>query len=131
QAGRAFETRLGGQARWAAIEDAARLRDALGAPAPADLPAALGAPVDPERARASLVARYARTHGPFTREDVARRFGLAPPAAQAAVAALVGEGRLVEAALRPGGTQLELCDREVLDALRRKSLARLRHAIEP
>jgi ATP-dependent Lhr-like helicase len=47
------------------------------------------------------------------------------------IARLVEEGRLVEGAFLPGGTGPELCDRQVLDALRHKSLAKVRRAIAP
>ena len=51
--------------RWAVVEDAARLRDALGMPVPIGVPTAFLDPVaDPI---GDLVTRYARTHGPFTR----------------------------------------------------------------
>src|SRR6266516_3042571 len=73
---RAIEVRSSGEARWAAVEDAGRLRDALGVPPPLGVPAAFTEPVpDPLE---DLVARYARCHGPFTTADVARRYGLGP-----------------------------------------------------
>src|SRR5207302_2737685 len=40
-------------------------------------------------------------------------------------------GRLVEGEFRPGGTQREWCDNEVLRIIRRRSLAKLRHEVEP
>jgi ATP-dependent Lhr-like helicase len=79
----------------------------------------------------SLVARYARTHGPFLVGDVAARLGVEESAVRAEVAVLLRDGRLVEGAFLPGGSTPELCERDVLDAVRRKSLARLRRAIEP
>ena len=64
----------GGRERYAAIEDAARLRDALGIPLPIGVPLAFIEPVaDP---LGDLVGRYARTHGPFTAADAAARLGL-------------------------------------------------------
>ncbi len=129
RAGRLFEARVAGQTRFAAIEDAARLRDALGVQAPATLPSALATPV--EGALRGLVTRYARTHGPFVVARLAARLGVTPEALKSDVAALLVEGRLVEGAFLPGGTATELCDRDVLEALRRKSLARVRKAIEP
>jgi ATP-dependent Lhr-like helicase len=126
---RVFEAKIAGERRLVAIEDAARLRDALGVKPPASLPPALATPV--EGALRGLVTRYARTHGPFVVQQLAQRLGVGRDALRADVAALVVEGRLVEGAFLPGGTTTELCDREVLDALRRKSLARVRRAIEP
>ena len=70
RARRALQVRVGGQARWAAIEDAGRLRDALGVPLPPGIPEAFTEPVpDP---LGDLVARYARTHGPFGTDVVTR-----------------------------------------------------------
>ena len=66
--------RVAGQPMWAAIEDAGRLRDALGVPLPVGVPEAFTEPVaDP---LGDLMARYARTHGPFTADAVAGRYGL-------------------------------------------------------
>src|SRR5207248_2205632 len=59
---------------WVAAEDAARMRDALGIPPPQGMPRELLEPV--RDALGDLVSRYARTHGPFRPEDVARRLGL-------------------------------------------------------
>ena len=44
---------------------------------------------------------------------------------------LVQSGRVVEGGFRPGGMHREWCDDEVLRAIRRKSLARLRKEVEP
>ena len=71
---RVIEVRVAGQPMWAAIEDAGRLRDALGVPLPLGIPDAFTEPVaDP---LGDLVARYARTHGPFATAAVAGRYGL-------------------------------------------------------
>ena len=71
---RAMRITVAGETRWAAVEDAARFRDALGVPPPPGLPAAFLEPV--ERPTVDLVARYARTHGPFIPADVTARLGL-------------------------------------------------------
>jgi ATP-dependent Lhr-like helicase len=126
---RLIRVRIAGEERWAVVEDAGRLQDALGTPLPVGIPEAFLEPVpDP---LAELVARYARTHGPFTVAEVAPRFGLGVAVAGAATRRLVGSGRLVEGELRPGGSGLELCDAEVLRTLRRRSLAALRSQVEP
>ncbi|TFC76922.1 ATP-dependent helicase, partial [Cryobacterium cheniae] len=118
-----------GQQWWAAIEDAARLRDALGVPLPQGVPAVFTEPVpDP---LGDLVSRYARTHGPFTLADVAARFGLGPAVALVALRRLAGARRILEGEFRPHGTGSEWCDTEVLRRLRRRSLAALRHEVEP
>jgi ATP-dependent Lhr-like helicase len=129
RARRAVIVPIAGEARYIAVEDAARYRDALGVPLPAGLPQALLAPV--RDARADLALRYARTHGPFTTAEMAARHALAHAMADATLRRLAGGGRIVEGEFRPGGTRREWCDAEVLSIVRRRSLARLRHEIEP
>lgn len=111
------------------VEDLSRLRDALGVPIPPGLPEAFGEAVrDP---LGDLVSRYARTHGPFTTQAVAERFGIGVAIAHAALGRLAGERRLVEGAFLPHGSGSEWCDSEVLRRLRRRSLAALREEVEP
>jgi ATP-dependent Lhr-like helicase len=129
RAGRVVAVGIAGQERIAAAEDAAKLRDALRIALPEGLHEAMLAPTT--RPLRDLVARFARTHTPFSSRDVAARFGVDESAVEREIADLVGERRLVEGAFLPHGTRRELCDRDVLDAIRRKSLARLRRAVEP
>jgi ATP-dependent Lhr-like helicase len=130
---RVIRVRVTGQERWAAVEDAGRLRDALGTPLPVGVAQAFTEPVaDP---LGDLVSRYARTHGPFTAPDVAARLGVGPAVATEALRRLVTAGRLVEGELRPvesgGGSGTDFCDAEVLRTIRRRSLAALRAEVEP
>jgi ATP-dependent Lhr-like helicase len=126
---RALAIRVAGDPRFIAVEDAARFRDALGVPLPVGIPESLLQPVrDP---LGDLALRYARTHAPFTAADFAMRYGLGTAAAEAVLLRLTGEGRLVEGEFRPGGTRREWTDAGVLRMLRRRSLAKLRHEIEP
>jgi len=122
--------RVAGEPRWAAIDDASRLRDALGVSLPPGVPQTFLEPVaDP---LGDLVARYARTHVPFHAAEVARAYGLGPAVAGTALARLVSTGRVVEGELLPtGGGGTEFCDAEVLRMLRRRSLAALRAEVEP
>ncbi|MGB3369919.1 MAG: crosslink repair DNA glycosylase YcaQ family protein, partial [Rhodococcus sp. (in: high G+C Gram-positive bacteria)] len=83
---RALEVSFAGHTWWAAIEDASRLRDALGVPLPIGTPAAFIEPVDDPLT--DLVSRFARTHGPFAVTDLATRFGLGTAVAKSALAAL-------------------------------------------
>ena len=129
RAGRVVRVLVAGEERFGAAENAARLRDALGVTLPRGLPAALLEPA-PDALR-GLVTRFARTHGPFVLHDLAARLGVGVAPLQAEIALLLREGRLVEGAFLPGGSCRELCDRDVLDALRRRSLAKLRRAVEP
>ncbi len=126
---RVIRVTVSGEPRFVAIEDAARYRDGLGTRLPRGIPPALIAPVaDP---LGDLGRRYARTHAPFTAADLASRFGLAIDAADALLVRLTGEGRLVEGEFRPGGTRREWTDAGVLRMVRRRSLAKLRHEVEP
>ena len=126
---RVFPFSLGGELRWAAAEDAGRLRDALGIVVPAGLPDAfLESPRDP---LGDLVSRYARTHAPFLAEAAAARFDLPIAPVRAALERLASAGRVVEGDFLPGGRFREWCDSEVLRSLKRRSLARLRREVEP
>ena len=49
----------------------------------------------------------------------------------AALRALHGEGKLLEGEFRPGGTHIEWCDPEILQQVRRRTLARLRREVVP
>jgi len=126
---RALRVRIAGQERWIGVEDAARVRDALGVALPAGVPAAYLEPVaDP---LGDLVARYARTHGPFLAADCAARFGLGVVVVEQALRRLAAAGRVASGEFRPDGAGTEWCDVEVLRLLRRRSLAALRREIEP
>lgn len=129
---RAIEIRVPGadhEVRFAAADDAARYRDALGVALPVGLPQTFTDPVP--RPLETLVARYARTHGPFTASEVALRFGTTVERIDGALAALHDEDRITLGELRPGGVTREWCDVDVLRQLRRRSLAALRHEVEP
>ncbi len=129
KARRALEVSFAGRTWWVAVEDASRLRDALGVPLPIGTPAAFIEPVaDP---LGDLVGRYARTHGPFTTDAVAARFGIGPAVAATALHRLVAEKRAVEGEFTPGANGAEWCDTQVLRRLRRRSLAAARHEVEP
>ncbi len=129
RARRAIRVRIGGRQQWAAIEDAGRLRDALGAPLPVGVPEAFTEPVaDP---LGDLVSRHARTRGPFHAADVAAQLGLGVAVVTDTLRRLAVAGRVVEGEFRPGGSGTEWCDAEVLRLLRRRSLAALRKEVEP
>ncbi len=126
---RAIEVRVAGEPRWAAIEDAGRLRDALGVALPTGIPEAFTEPLpDP---LGDLVARYARSHGPFTAHAVAQRYGLGVAVLAGTLRRLAAEGRLAEGEFLPGGQGTEWCDAGVLRLLRRRCLAKLRKEVEP
>jgi ATP-dependent Lhr-like helicase len=120
---------VAGERRIIAVEDVARFRDALGVPLPPGLPSAFLEPV-PD-ALLDIVRRFARTHGPFTTNDLAQRYALPKPSVESTLQRLVGLGRVAEGGFRPGGVNREWIDAEVLRSIRRKSLAKLRKEIEP
>ncbi|MBD8079241.1 DEAD/DEAH box helicase [Cellulosimicrobium arenosum] len=134
---RVITVRLAGVAderarQWAVVEDAGRLRDALGVALPVGIPEVFTEPVpDP---LGDLARRHARTHGPFTAQDLAERLGLGVAVVRAALERLESVRRVVRGRLRPeslGGTGDDWCDAEVLRVLRRRSLAALRAEVEP
>jgi ATP-dependent Lhr-like helicase len=129
---RVIAVRVAGRPQWAVVEDAGRLRDALGVAEPVGLPEAHTQAVDDPLG--DLLRRHARTHGPFTAQEVAHRYGLGVAVVTDALVRLEAEDRLVRGALRPdvlGGTGDEYCDPGVLQVLRRRSLAALRSEVEP
>ncbi|MGW8483214.1 ATP-dependent helicase [Microbacterium sp. NPDC055903] len=158
---RAIPVTIAGAPRVAAIEDAGRLRDALGAALPTGIPVAFLEPVaDP---LGDLVGRYARTHGPFTTHALAARFGVGAAVARHALQRLESAGRLNSGYFLPstgsgsGGAGSgsegagsgsgsagsgsegaghpdagpEWCDTAVLRRLRMRSLAAIRGSVEP
>ncbi|MFI1889888.1 ATP-dependent helicase [Streptomyces jumonjinensis] len=126
---RAIRVRIAGGDHWAAIEDAGRLRDALGTALPVGVPEAFTEPVkDP---LGDLLARFARTHGPFTSTRAAARFGLGAAVTDGALQRLAAGGRVVQGEFHPSGIGQEWCDATVLRRLRRRSLAALRQELEP
>ncbi|MGA9874470.1 MAG: DEAD/DEAH box helicase, partial [Solirubrobacteraceae bacterium] len=150
---RVVRVRIAGEERVIAADDAGLYRDALGVPPPGGLPDSFLA--DVPDALGKLVARYARTHGPFTTAELHERYGVD---AAAMLRELEQEGELVRGELRPNpinqspkpsrppgppntsdkppegapsSRSREWCDVEVLRRLRRASLAALRKEIEP
>lgn len=126
---RAIAVRINSEERIAAVEDAGRLRDALGIALPVGIPDAfLELTDDP---LADLIARYARTHGPFVSAAIAQHFGIGVAIAEAGLRRLMRDGAIVSGEFRPGGSGSEWCDANVLRRIRRKSIAALRKEVEP
>jgi ATP-dependent Lhr-like helicase len=123
---RAIRVRIGADERLIAVEDAGRYRDALGVMPPSGLPEAF-LEGGPDSLR-QLVARYARGRGPFTTAQGNEWFGRD---VEPLLRELEREEKLVRGELRPGGTEREWCDPDVLRRLRRASLAALRREVEP
>ena len=115
---------------WVAIEDIGRLRDAVGVAVPRGVPAAFtGSVADP---LGELLARYARTRGPFGTAAAAARFGLGLRVAENSLSRMGLAHRLVRGEfIAADGAEAGWCDTEVLRILRRRSLAALRAQVEP
>jgi ATP-dependent helicase Lhr and Lhr-like helicase len=123
----AGETMIAGESRWIAAEDAGLYRDALGAMPPLGMPSAFLD--ETERSLEQLVARFARNHGPFVASDPARRYGLRVAQVEPILRAMEREGTLVRGDIRPGGTEQDYCQIEVLRRIKRETLARLRNEV--
>ncbi|MCW2831648.1 MAG: ATP-dependent helicase, partial [Aeromicrobium sp.] len=129
EARRVIEVSMSGEVRWAVVEDAGRLRDALGVVVPLGVSAAfLEATADP---LTDLISRHTRTHGPFTTEEVATRFGLGTAVALQVLRRLARDGRLTEGEFRPHATGSEWVEPGVLRRIRSRSLAAARQQVEP
>ena len=127
RARRALRLRVAGREVICAIEDASRLRDALGTALPPGIPEAfLESVADP---LGDLISRWARTHGPFQVGEPAQAFGLGTAVVTAVLTRM--SGRIVSGEFRPGGNGIEWCDAEVLRLIRRRSVAALRKQAEP
>ena len=125
---RAIRVRVAGEERLIAVEDAGRYRDALGAMPPSGLPGAFLEGSDPQTSLLELVHRWARGRGPFTTAQATARFGRD---VEPQLRELEADEKLVRGELRPGGTEREWCDPDVLRRIRRASLAALRREVEP
>ncbi|HLG08811.1 MAG TPA: DEAD/DEAH box helicase [Gaiellaceae bacterium] len=126
---RALRVRFGARELFTAAEDAGLVRDAFGVVPPSGVPQAFLDPVT--LALRAVVRRYAKTHGPFTTAELVDRFVLDAPAVEAELAALQSEDELIRGELRPGGSEREWCDPDVLRRIRRATLAVLRREVEP
>ena len=127
------------QLYYAAVEDAARLRDGLGIMPAAALPAALLESV--AEPLEDLVSRYARTHIPFTAQQAAEHFSRLTPVGVGVLTPVLqrlqqqrrlSSGEFLPEVLRtPGSAGVEWVDAQVLRTIRARSLAALREEIEP
>jgi len=137
---RIIPVRMADESRWASIEDAARLRDALGVRLPSGIPSAFLHAVDtPLR---DLISRYARTHAPFTSDQAAARFGLGVAIVNEQLEGLRDQGRILPCNIageqdeefivgaQTGATYQWVWD-DVFRRLRARSLQAAREATRP
>lgn len=130
---RIIRIRTGERECWASIEDAGRLRDALGVALPDGLPAAfLETTAGPLQ---GLLARFSRTRGPFTTGDAALAFGLGESVARAALQQIAEQGKLLSGRFIQSagvvGPHDEWVGDEVFRRLRIRSLQAAREATRP
>jgi ATP-dependent Lhr-like helicase len=129
QSGRLLLVVIAGELRYVAVEYAAQYCDALGVALPEGLAATwlqqLAEPL------IELLSRYSRTNGPFTLDDLWQRYQLSKAIAEASLAELLRQGRLLEGGFRPGGMHREWVHPEVLQQLRRRTLTKMRREVEP
>ncbi|MBO0812138.1 MAG: DEAD/DEAH box helicase, partial [Microlunatus sp.] len=136
---RVTEVMIAGQQRLAVVEDLPRLRDGLGIPLPPGAVADADEAEDPVR---DLVLRWARTHGPFRAETIAERYGLGIGVIMTALRALLDDRTVITGRFRaaePSATgrppepveRREYCHQRNLALIKRRTLAKLRHGIEP
>ena len=126
---RAAATSVHGVAVLAVADDHALLRDALGVPVPPGV--STGPQTSAEEALDRLVLRWLLTHAVVTPPDLAQRYGLPDEVAEAALSRFVARGLAVriddDTARRHGA----VVHRQVLQRVRRRTLARLRAGVEP
>lgn len=119
--------RLAGLPQLAAGQDLGLLRDGLGVPVPPGHPVVAPTGRDP---LTQLIARWARTHGPFTAGQLAEALGLGVATAAAVIERLVAQGELIRGRFLPGD-DIQYCHSRVLSRIRARALARARSEIEP
>src|SRR6478672_11360524 len=100
---RAFRAQVGTAEALLAAEDAGLYRDAFGVMPPGGLPDAFLEPV--EGALERVVLRFARSRGPFTTGELARRYAMEPHEAESLLVGLEARDLLVRGELRPGGIE--------------------------
>lgn len=130
---RAHQAVVGGQEKWVGVSDAPALKKALGVEVPAW--ALQGAPRLPADPLKELVARYGRTHGPFTTAEAACAFGLGEALIEGTLEQLRAEGKLLTGSFKnPSGNgdrRFSWIWKEVYDRIRARSLAKARSAVSP
>ena len=126
---RAARVRVAGRDAWIAVEDAALYRDALGTAPPSGIASVFLEAV--EQPVETLLMRWARTHGPFSTDEAAARYGIVAAQAEVLLQRLAADGRLLHGEFRPGGSGSEWCEPDVLRQIKRRTIAMLRGQVAP
>jgi ATP-dependent Lhr-like helicase len=77
-----------------------------------------------------LIQRFVRNRGIFQTQDIADRYHLSETEVAANLSLLAADGIIAPGEYRPGGTGEEWCDSNLLEEIRRRSLAQSRRAAE-
>ncbi len=129
---RAFSATVGGEERWLSADDAGRAVEALGIEVPPWAPPASTVAGAPEGRPPldDLVVRHARTHGPFSSEEVARRFGLGRSVVRESLDRLAAAGMVIKGRFgQEDEEERPWVAAEVFRRLRSLSLAKARRAV--
>lgn len=126
---RLIVVRIGGIEHLAAVEDAGRLRDALGVALPVGIPHAF-TDVVPQPLH-DLIGRWARTRGPFTLRQAAEAFGVGIATAELVADWFMNSRRWQRGQFISEQSDAQFCDTDVLRMVRRRAVAALRKQAEP
>lgn len=77
-----------------------------------------------------LLRRHARTHGPFTADEAAIRFGWSAEEVTRLANVLTANAALVAGSFRPAFTDVEWCHPDVLQEMHRRTISVLRQEVE-
>ena len=125
--GRVVRLRMLAGHKYIAAEDVSRYRALLNFEISPGIPAEFLEPVrDPI---GDLVARFARTHGPFRAQDILRAYPISESVVTEILHGMQRDGRVTSGYFLPQGSSLEWCEVQVLRRIKQKSLARLRQQV--
>ncbi len=88
-------------------------------------------PITLAEARARIIQRYVKTHGPFQITDIVSRYGFSQQEVAAELTVMAAENLVESGEFIPGGSGEEWCDVGILEEIHRRSLAQARREVEP
>ncbi len=87
-------------------------------------------PITGAEARARIIQRYVKTHGPFQIADIVSRYGFSEQEVAAELTVMAAENLVESGEFIPGGSGEEWCDVGILEEIHRRSLAQARREVE-
>lgn len=126
---RVVKIRLAGEMRYVAAPDVALYRDAFGVLPPTAMPQSLLTTT--QDSLLQILSRYSRVRGPFGPQEPKERYGLSQHAVERELERIVAQKRLLQGEFLPGGEGMEYCAPEVLQRIRRETLAKLQRQVAP